>query len=521
MQSDPTTLDPARAYDTSSIQFVRLLYRGLVDYDDRAAIVPEVAQSYRVSPDGKTYTFILRPDVWFVNRDGKKVRRVEAADFRFALERVLDPATASDGLSQYTMIEGAEEYSKARQAAEDNKGNGGKKVVVPPIRGIEVRGDNTLVFRLKEANATFLNYLALPFAYAVPREYVQSLPDDDAFSESPLGCGSYLLDSWTHDSALRLKKNPFYYRKGLPRNDAIDVQIGISPTLQTMMFEQGRTDLLSFSDVSAPEFLRMKRDPKWEPLMLHAPMMDVRYLCMNTEMKPFTDRRVRQAMNYAINRDRIVSFLAGRATRARGPLPPGMPAYNPHGFEYSYDPAKARQLLKQAGYANGFGRTLTLWYSTGEPWYGMAAQSIQQDLRKVGVEIQTRSVRYAELKAKAGQRDNIEMSMMGWLQDFTDPSNFLDNLFNGRSISQNASINRAFYNNPQVNKLLDDALVETNRARRMAMYEQAETIIVRDAPWVFLHHTERYVAHQPWIEGYTLHPMWNERFEFVRVNQPQ
>ena len=508
MSVDPSTLDPAKAYDTSSIQFVRLLYRGLVDYDDRALIAPEVAQSYQVSPDGKTYTFKLRPDVNFVTSEGKIFRRVEAEDFRFALERVLDPATASDGLSQYTMIDGAEEYTKALSS----------KKPLSHVRGIEVLDKNTIRFRLKAANATFLNYLALPFAYAVPRDYVKSLSKDRPLSENPLGCGSFLLSDWQHDGWLQLKKNPHYFRRDLPRTQQIDVQIGVSPTLQTMMFEQGRTDLLSFSDVSAPEFLRLKRDPKWKKFMLHAPMMDVRYVTLNVEMKPFTDVRVRRAMNHAINRDRIVSFLAGRATKARGALPPGMPAYNARGIEYSYDPQKARELLKEAGYEKGFGKPVTLWYSVGEPWYGMAAQSIQQDLRKVGVEIQTQSVRYAELKAKAGQRKNVEMAMMGWLQDFTDPSNFLDNLFNGRSITDTASINRAFYSDAQVNKLLDTALAETNRASRMKMYSQAEAKIVSDAPMVFLHHTERYVAHQPWIENYTLHPMWNERFEFVKVN---
>ena len=386
------------------------------------------------------------------------------------------------------------------------------------VRGIEVLDKNTIRFRLKTPNATFLNYLALPFAYAVPREYVKSLNDDKPLSENPLGCGTFLLDEWQHDGWLRLKKNPHYFRENLPRTEQIDVQIGVLPTLQTMMFEQGRTDLLSFSDVSAPEFLRLKRDVKWQKQMLHAPMMDVRYVTLNVEMKPFDDARVRRAMNYAINRDRIVSFLAGRATKARGALPPGMPAYNARGIEYSYDPQKARALLKAAGYEKGFGKPITLWYSKGEPWYEMAAQSIQQDLRKVGVEIQTRSVRYSELKAKAGQRKSVEMAMMGWLQDFTDPSNFLDNLFNGRSITDTASINRAFYSDAKVNKLLDAALVESNVAKRMKMYSEAEAIIVRDAPWVFLHHTERYVAHQPWIEGYTLHPMWSERFEFVKVN---
>ncbi len=500
--NDPATLDPAKAYDTTSIPLVRVLYRGLVDYDQNAEIFNEVAQSRRVSRDGKSYTFKLRRDVFFSSG-----RRVVANDFRYALERVLDPATASEGLSQYTMIVGAKEFSDAKTK------NATARV---HVKGIETPDDDTIVFRLKEPNATFLNYLALPFAYAVPRKQVEKYGKD--FGEHPDGCGPFVLDDWVHDGWLKLKRNPHYFHRDLPRADRVEIQIGVSPNLQTMLFEQGRLDLLSLNDASGPEYLRLKRNAKWAKLMLHAPEMDIRYLCLNTELKPFDDVRVRRAVNYAIDRDRIVSFQNGRATKARGALPPGMPAYNPRLFQYSYDPQKARQLLREAGYANGFGRPLTLWYSNASPWIPLAAQSIQADLSRVGITISTKQTTYPDLKAKAGQRKNIEMAMLAWSQDFPDPSNFLDNLFNSSSISDISSKNRSFYANKSVDALLNGALAETDRAKRLKMYQDAETQIVSDAPWVFLHHTERFELHQPWIEDYSLHPMWSERYEFVRVN---
>jgi ABC-type transport system substrate-binding protein len=243
-------------------------------------------------------------------------------------------------------------------------------------------------------------------------------------------------------------------------------------------------------------------------------MMDIRYITLNCEMAPFTDVRVRRAMNHAINRPRIVSFLAGRGTLANGVLPPQMPGFNPQLKGYDYNPDKARALLKEAGLEGKFPR-LEMWYSTNEPWYEKAAQSIQADLKKVGADISIRGVRYAELKAKAGGRKGIEMAMMGWLMDYTDPANFFDPLLNGRSITQTSSLNRAFYSNPQVNKTLDAALSERDRAKRMAMYREVEKQIVADAPWVFLHHTERYAAQQPWVEGFKLHPMWSQRLEYL------
>lgn len=520
VSKDATTLDPAKAYDTNSIPYVRVLYRGLVDYDDNANIVNEIAKTRTVSPDGLTYRFVLRDDVHFHSG-----RRVVADDFRYALERVLDPATASDGMALFAMIDGAEEYTKAKEKHNTereklrNSTSSALISIVQPVRGIEVKSDDEIIFHLKRADATFLNYLALPFAYAVNREHVEQLKKSGkALSEHPDGNGPFIFEEWVHDAHLRFRRNPHYFRRDLPRSDRLEVQMQIPAALQTMLFEQGRIDTLNLSDVPAPEFIRMTKDPQWKPFTLHAPMMDIRYLCMNTELKPFDNVLVRRAMNHAINTERIASFQAGRAQAAPGILPPGMPAYNPKIFHYAYDPDKARELFKQAGYEKGFPQRITLWCASDTAWIAMAAQSIQQDLKKVGIDIDLKMVTYAELKAKGGQRGGLALSIMGWYQDFTDPSNFLDVLLNGKAITPEASNNRAFYSNPKVNALLDRALVETNRAKRLQMYADAETLIMKDAPWVCLVHTENYAAHQPWVSGFSLHPMWSQRYEYIGTN---
>ncbi|PQV64665.1 peptide/nickel transport system substrate-binding protein [Abditibacterium utsteinense] len=504
-EGDASTLDPARAYDTTSIQFVRLLYRGLVDYNTKAEIVNEIAQSRSVSNDGKTYSFTLRKGVKF--HDGTPVI---AADFRYALERVLDPETASGGLSLYTMIAGAKEWSKDRAGPQKMK----------HISGIEVRGKDRIIFHLVRPDATFLNYLTLPFAYAVPQSWVEKLgKEGKSLSENPNGCGPFKLAQWVHNGWLYLDKNPDYFRPELPKSKRIEVQFGISPSLQIMLFEQGAIDILPISEVFAPDYLRLTRDSKWKNEVLHAPMMDVRYLALNNEIKPFNDVRVRRAMNYAINRDRIVSFLTGRATKARGALPPGIPGFNPQLQQYAFDPKKARQLLREAGYKDTPNAPIPLIYPTGDAgWYPKAAQSIQQDLKEVGISVSLQGMTYGELKARAGQRGKSPLGLMGWVQDFPDPANFLDVLFNQKSISDTSSVNRAFYSNPKVNALLDRAGIETKRAKRLALYQDAEKLIVADAPWVFLHHTERYVVRQPWVKGFRLHPMWSATYENVAVD---
>ncbi len=514
--TDPATLDPARAYDTTCIQFVRLMYRGLVEYDYEARIHDEVAQSHTLSPDGKTYRFLLRSDVRWWNG-----QPVEAEDFRYAIERALAPDTASDGASFFTGIVGAKEWVKLR----------GTQHPSPHVAGIEVPSPREIVFHLTQPDATFLSRLTLPFSYAVPRAYVEglraALPADasgkgkalsDALSSHPMGDGPFKFAEWTHDARLRLVKNPDYFRSDLPKAEEVNVQLGISRTLEIMLFEQGALDTMEISEAFPPDFLRLKNSPKWKGLMLSAPMMDIRYMAMNNEVAPFTDVRVRQAVCYAVDRDRILSFLTGRATKARGALPEGVQSYDPTLFSYPYDPARAKRLLAEANFHSD--ETFPLLYSTGDPWIAKAAQSIQQDLAAVGIKVETKGMRYGDMKAIAGRRgpSGGRLVIQGWLQDFPDPSNYLDTLFNGRSITATASLNRSFYSNPKANALLDAALKTPNSPARWEKYRAAQRLIVQDAPVVFLHNTRRFVVRQPRVRGFRLHPAWSATYEDLAVD---
>ncbi|RYG69745.1 ABC transporter substrate-binding protein [bacterium] len=518
-QSDASTLDPAKSYDTTSIQWVRLLYRGMVNYDSKANIVNELAEKREISPDGKTYTFWIRKGVRY--HDGSPVR---ATDFRYAIERVTDPATASDGQSFFNTIVGSEAWIADRK---ENK-------KLQHISGIEVVNDNKIVFHLTRPDATFLNYLALPFAFPVSQDWVKKVgqkvlsnasatPEEieaagsDALSENPNGCGPYKLEEWVHDGWLNLVKNPNYFQPSVPKNNRIEVRFGIASTLQIMLFEQGQLDIIGISDAFPPEFQRLTKQDPWQKGVMHRPTMDIRYLSLNTELEPFKDVRVRRAFNYAINVNRIVSLQSGRAMKARGALPPGMPAYNPKLFQYEYDPKKAKALLTEAGFYKK-SLKITLDYSDGENWYSKAAESIRADLQAVGVDVILKKGRYSEVKTKAGSRKKSQMAMLGWLQDFPDPSNFLDICFNSNKISNEASINRAFYSNPKVDALLNAGAIETDREKRLNLYRQAEEQIVQDAPWVFMVHTERYIVQQSWVKGFEMNAAWAAIYENVTVD---
>jgi ABC-type transport system substrate-binding protein len=497
---DPSTLDPARAYDTTSINFVRVIYNGLVDYDDNARIVGMVARDWTISPDGKTYTFHLRPNVKFHSG-----RRVVAEDFRYSLERILDPETASDGLSFYSNIEGATEFTADREKPE-------KERKLQHVHGIRVKGDDEISFTLIQPDVAFLNVLALPFGFVVPREHIVALEaQGKTLSDAPNGCGPFKLESWQHDASLKLVRNKEYFRPGIPRVERINTSIGGDETLHLMQFELGDIDVMN--DVPPADFARLTEDPRWKKTIIHAPMMDVRYLCMNMEMQPFDDVRVRQAFNYAINKERLVQVQSGRVSVARGILPPGMPGYNTKLRGYEYNPDKARALLKAAGKEN---LNLTLWVATIDG-YDKVGQSIQQDLKNVGVTVSINKITYKELKTLAGQRKKIPLCILGWLQDYSDPANFLDVLFNSKSISNTASLNRAFYSDKTTDSLLSRAAIEQNPPTRLQMYQQVEQRVMDAAPWVPLYHSERYVMRQPWVSNYNLHPMWSARYEYVGV----
>lgn len=529
--SDVSSLDPAFAFDTGSMPYVRVLYRGLVDYGDGTDFVNALASTRSVSRDGLTYSFELRRDARFhFDLNGQSPgRRVVAEDVRYGIERILDPSVASDGFSFYQGIAGATQWGLQRKKWQDelsksSTSDARKKqlraqIASHHVPGIAVRGDE-ISFRLAQRDSTFTNRLALPFASAMPREWVEKIEGEKlSMKDHPNGCGPFQMATWTHDSFLRLEKNADYYDRALPKCNAVELRFGGDETLSLMRFETGDVDLLpSLEDTPVPDFLRLKRDPKWSRLMLHAPMMDVRYLCMNTEMKPFDDLRVRRAFNYAIDKKHLQALTAERTIVARGVLPPGLPSYNPNLKDYEYSPTKARALLKAAGLEKGF--RVELWYGGASvEWYDRAAQAIKQNLRAVGVEVTLRNVTYAEVKTAAGKRRNLKFSLLGWVQDYPDASNYFEPLLASASRRKSGSSNRSFYSNPRVDAMLQEAATSLDQKKRVALYRAVEKQVVRDAPLVPMLHTERYTIHQPWISGFTLHPMWSMRMEYIGVNQ--
>ncbi len=493
--SDPRSLDPAIAYDVVTWPLVRTLFHGLVDYDDDLNLVPWHARSWTISEDGRTITFKLRQDIRFSNG-----RPITSEDFAYSLQRILNPAVKSPGQGFYRNIAGA-------RAFQDGSAD--------RVSGLRTPDLETLEIELVQPDLPFLYCIAMPFAYAVPREEVERHGDE--FGRYPVGSGPFTLARWQRGTGLRLEKNPGYYRADDIRLEAIDLMVGGDETLHMMMFERGELDIASVTSTGIPDadFIRVMNDPVLSKRVAHQALNAIQYLSMNTELPPFDNVNVRRAVNHAIDRERIVGLISDRGIPARGVLPPGMPGFNEALAGYDHDPEKARTLLEEAGFTEGFTTELMVTAQSGID--SKIGQAVQQDLAEVGITVEIRPVTGPTRIEATGTRGAVPFATFGWYQDYPDPSNFLDVLLNGNRITEVHSTNVAFYDNERVNALLNEASSSTDQAHRLALYQEAERLIVDDAPWVFLYYPQMYLLRQPWLKGLKLNPVWPIRYELMWV----
>jgi len=487
MSSDFRSLDPAIAYDSDSIPVVRLLFRGLLEYDNGVNLVPGQASDWSISPDGKTYTFHLKPGVRFANG-----REVEAQDYVFTFERILNPAMDSPGQGFFTDIEGASEFA----AGKTNH-----------VSGLSAPDNRTFVIRLQKPLYTFRYVLAMTFAVVVPRDIARKYGKD--FQYHLVGSGPYQLVEMRRGIRWRLVRNP-YYTGPDGYVDGVDVLIVADNSTETMMLERNEVDRIW---AGPPEAALYARDPRHRSWLVGVPTVGTDYVFMNTEMKPFDNRLVRQAISYAIRKDRLIKLAGGIGTVADGIIPPAMSWTNSSLPRYDYNPDKARALLRKAGYPNGF--QTTLGYLGDQPVFGRMAAGIQQDLKQVGIDVGLRPANFTAFDYEATTRHQTPFGLWGWFQDYPDPSDFLDVLFNGRYITDTDCNNTTFYNNPIVNSLLDQATASLNEDERTRLFQQAESRIMQDAPWVPLIHEVFPMLYNPRVHGTQPHPVWLWRYEWM------
>ena len=400
-QNDVSTLDPQVGYDWQNWSIIKSLFDGLMDYvPGTTELTPHLAESYEVSDDGLTYTFTLRQGVKFHNG-----RELVADDVRYTFERVLNPETQSPGQGFYLTIAGAQEFI---DGAADS------------IAGVEVVDDYTVRFTTSEPDASFLHKLGLNFAHVVPQEAVEAAAGD--FGHQPVGTGGFMLDEWALGQHIRLVRNPDYFEPGLPYLDQLTFEIGVDPNVAFLRLQRGEVDILG-DGIPSARYTEVLADPVLSELVATGEQMQTGYVTINVEMEPFTDVRVRQALNMAINKDRIVRIVNNRAVPANQILPPLFESYASDYEGYAYDPEAARSLLAEAGYPDGFD---TVLYAYNVAPNDRIAQAIQADLAEIGVnaELRTQAQSTVIEAGGAGQAPLLWSGGMAWIADYPDPNNF-------------------------------------------------------------------------------------------------
>ena len=473
-KDDITTLDPAIGYDWVNWSMIKSLFSRLMDYTPGTPdLVPSLAESFTVSPDGLTYTFKLRKGVKFSHG-----REVVAADVKYSIERAVDPKTQGPGAGFFGAIKGFEDVT------------GGKATT---LAGISTPDASTVVFNLSRPDATFLHVLAINFASVVPKEAVEAAAGD--FGKKPIGSGPFILKDWTIGQQLVFERNKDYFVKDVPHIDSFKVEVGQEPLVALLRLQKGEVDIAG-DGIPPAKFLEIKNSADGAKVIVDGEQLHTGYITLNTKIKPFDNVKVRQAMNMAINKDRVTRILNGRATPANQPLPPLMPGYDKSFTGYAYDVAKAKALLAEAGYADGFE---TVLYSTNTDPQPRIAQAIQQDLAAIGVKAEIRALAQANVIAAGGTDGEAPMIWSGgmaWIADFPDPSNFYGPIL-GCSGAVAGGWNWSWYCNADLDKravAADSMSDPAKAAERTVAWGKVFTDIMADAPWVPVINERRVVA---------------------------
>jgi ABC-type transport system substrate-binding protein len=475
-----STLDPALAYDEVSLYALHPMVDGLVGYDPRGtALVPRLAERWEIAPDGLTYRFHLRPELRY--GDGLPI---VAADFERALLRVLGKSD-SPFRSHLVAIAGAEEVidGKATRCA-----------------GIVVIDDRTLELRLVRPNAALLYELAMP--YAAPL-HAGHLAEGDDLRRRPLASGPYELVAWDEGRRIELVRRAHYHDPSRQRIERMILLERVPRELQFMMFERGELD--AAERMSAPDRLWLEQQPAWAPYVHKRALLNAFGSRMNTRVAPFDDRRVRQALNHAIDKRHVAKLLGGTAEPAHGVLAPGAFGRDDTLEPYPYDPDRARRLLAEAGYPDGFD---VEYVTFPDEDADKLAVLLQSSLAKIGVRMKISQVTFSVWATIALRADGPPFSIATWVGDSPDPTSLLDPLFHSRNIADEGSTNYAFYESPELDALLDAARGEPDVARRAELYRRAERILYEDAPWIWGYHQRMTEVTQPYVRDYAPHPVW-------------
>lgn len=480
LNTNPTTLDPALITDVLSGGIAAKIFNGLIRFNENLELVPDIAESWTISPDGRTYTFRLRRGVRFSNG-----RTLISRDFRFSFERVLAPATRAPLTWVLDKLNGADAFIAGKTQR---------------VAGISTPDDCTLVLTLAKPFGPFLSLLAMTTAYVVPGEEVERLGQD--FGTRPVGTGPFVLAEWKHGQELMLTAREGYF-EGKANINGIIYRVIPEDLTAVMEFETGRLDALL---IPSSEYRRYRTDPAWNARIHGRPGLNSYYLGLNCTRPPLNDRRVRQAVNLAIDRQRVLdTVFEKRGVLASGPVPPDLWKYGKgaaHTEGYPYDPARAKQLIREAGAS---GARITI-YGSGDPDVLDFLEVIKWYLDQAGIRAAIRQLDWSAFKS-AVNKGEPDAFWLSWWADYPDPENFLYPLFHAASAGPAGNRTRCI--DAGLDRLIETAQRTVDERQRYALYRSAEDRIIENAPWVFMWHRADYYVFQPWVRDFRIYPIYS------------
>ena len=473
LESEPITLDPHRLTGIYAMNVANDLFDGLVAFDNNLNVVPVIAKIWKISRDHRTYTFRLRKGVSFHNG-----RQVTADDFVYSFSRILDPEVKSPAMSLFLNIRGAQEFHDG---------------TADTVAGLRAPDRHTLSIELAEPFAPFLSILAMVNAKVVPKEDVN--PD---FGQHPVGTGPFVFDSWRPGLDITLSANAAYFA-GRPFLNALQFQI--FPNIEwERVFEKFENGHLEQALIPSGKFDHFQADAdlKTRFNLVGRSGFNLVYVGLNMGMDVFKDRRVRQALYYAVDREAITQDITRRNSKpAKGILPPGIPGHDPRAEWYTYDPERAKELLAEAGYPDGVGiPPLEVWTVSKSDSVQSELKAYQRYLADVGIQLIPKVAENWKDFIDLINDKKAAMFYAAWYADFPDPDNFLYVLCHS-----NSRTNRMGYSNPLVDRMLETARGEMDYMKRVAQYREIENLVMLDAPLIAQHHNSFNYVFQPWVKG--------------------
>lgn len=472
--TNPRDYDPATTYGSGD----KLLFSGLVSFDPQLNLTPDLAETWDISPDGTIYTFHLRENAKF--HDG---RPVTAQDVIYSWERAASPAIQSDtALTYLGDIVGIRELASGQ---------------VKHAAGLIAVDEQTLQITIDAAKPYFLYKLTYPTSFIVDKANVES---GEEWYREPNGTGPYRLRDWTRFESIVYEANPDFYL-GKPSIPYIVYQLYSG--VDVRLYETDEVDIAGVSRYDADRFL----DPT-EPLhneLLTGVSLCTGYITFDVTQPPFDDANVRKAFSMAFDRQKYIDVvLNGHALPANGLYPPALPGFNLNLKPLPYDPEQARELLKQSKYGGPEGLPPIVFTDAGIGTYigGDVAAMAEMWEQNLGVTITVENLEPNFYLDQIYSGNHGQMISSGWCADYPDPENFADVLFHTGSSQNNGG-----YSNPELDSLLEQARVEQDVTKRIAMYQQAEQILVDDAAALWTTHSLSYQLVKPYVKGYAFTPI--------------